>query len=79
VDLRGWASYFFEAFQELIYDTLISIMTKVDPRNLMVVIIFVKKNLEQILKFSKFEFFWFNRYKPGIPPFKIIGNVLIEF
>jgi hypothetical protein len=28
-------SVFFEPFIELIYDTLISVMTEVDPRNLM--------------------------------------------
>ena len=33
---------FFEPFIELIYDKLISVMTKVDPRNLMVAIIFFK-------------------------------------
>ena len=42
--LRGWASYFFEPFIELIYDTLISVMPKVDPRNLMVGIIFSKQS-----------------------------------
>jgi len=40
--LRGLVSVFFEPFIELIYDTLISVMTKVDPRNLMVAIIFFK-------------------------------------
>ena len=42
IPLRGWVSVFFEPFIELIYDTLISVITKVDPRNLMVAIIFFK-------------------------------------
>jgi hypothetical protein len=40
--LRGWVSVFFEPFIELIYDSLISVMTKVDSRNLMVAIILFK-------------------------------------
>ena len=42
IGLRGRVLVFFEPFIELIYDTLISVMTKVDPRNLMVAIIFFK-------------------------------------
>ena len=47
VIIKNWVKEvgvsFFEPFIELIYDTLISVMTKVDPRNLMVAIIFFKK------------------------------------
>jgi hypothetical protein len=40
--LRGWVSVFFKPFIELIYDKLISVMTKGDPKNLAVAIIFFK-------------------------------------
>ena len=40
--IKGVGVGFFEPFIELIYETLISVMTKVDPRNLMVAIIFFK-------------------------------------
>jgi hypothetical protein len=39
---KGVGVGFFKPFIELIYDTLISLMTKVDPRNLMVAIILFK-------------------------------------
>jgi hypothetical protein len=40
--LKGEGVGFFEPFIELLYDKLISVMTKVDPRNLVVAIIFFK-------------------------------------
>jgi hypothetical protein len=63
--IKGVGVGLFEPFIELIYDTLISVMTKVNPRNLMEAIIFFQKNLEQNLELSKFEYFFaVTRIKP---------------